>query len=169
MKLLPCLRYGAAALGVLLAVSAAPAHAQWKWRDSKGQVHVSDLPPPREVADKDILLRPGAKPGAEAKPEASGAASAPPKMPGKPSADPELEAKKRKAEAEQAAKTKAEDEKQAQVKAENCKRARSALAGLESGQRLARINEKGEREFVDDKQRSEEVRRTRELMAAECK
>ena len=34
------------------------AQAQWKWRDKDGRVTASDLPPPRDVADKDILQRP---------------------------------------------------------------------------------------------------------------
>ena len=44
-------------LGSLVAL---PATAQWKWRDSRGQIHVSDIPPPREVPDRDVLQRPEA-------------------------------------------------------------------------------------------------------------
>ncbi|MGL6112100.1 MAG: DUF4124 domain-containing protein, partial [Rubrivivax sp.] len=44
-----------AALSCLLL--SAPAEAQWKWRDSRGQMHISDTPPPRDIPDKDVLQR----------------------------------------------------------------------------------------------------------------
>lgn len=46
-----------ALIGLTLAASA---QAQWKWRDAKGNVQYSDMPPPAGVADKDILQRPNA-------------------------------------------------------------------------------------------------------------
>ena len=40
---------------------------------------------------------------------------------------------------------------------------------LESGMRLARTNDKGEREILDDKQRADETQRTRQdVIAADC-
>ncbi|MFX8195565.1 DUF4124 domain-containing protein, partial [Acinetobacter baumannii] len=44
-------------VGLLLAASA---QAQWKWRDAKGNVQYSDMPPPPGTPEKDILLRPPA-------------------------------------------------------------------------------------------------------------
>ena len=52
---------------------------------------------------------------------------------------------------------------------ENCQRARSQQAALESGQRIARLNDKGEREVLDDKGRAEELRQAREVIASECR
>ena len=40
---------------------------------------------------------------------------------------------------------------------------------LDSGIRIARTNEKGEREILDDSQREEEVRRTRDVISADCR
>ena len=156
-----------AALCLLLAL---PAQAQWKWRDASGRVTASDLPPPREVPDKDILQRPGSQrppaaaqaPAAAASPAASGAAPA-------PAADKDLEARKRAADAQQQARQKAEEQRLAGVRAENCSRARTHLATLESGQRMARINAKGEREVIDDKTRADETRRAREVIASDCR
>ena len=37
---------------------------------------------------------------------------------------------------------------------DNCQRARSHMASLESGQRVASTNDKGEREILDDNQRA---------------
>lgn len=146
---------------------------QWKWRDAQGRITVSDLPPPRDVADKDILQRPDpavrkAKPAA---PTASAAASAPAQADasgGRP-VDKDLEAKKRAADAERQAKAKAEEDKLAAQRAENCKRARAQIAALESGQRMARFNAKGEREILDDAARAAEMRVARDVAATECR
>ena len=155
----------------LLATSLAPhdAQAQWTWRDKSGQINASDRPPPREVPDKDILSRPTPDarrtttpaPAATAAPGA--AASAPSAM------DKEVQARKRATEQEQAAKAKAEEERTAAVRAENCRSARSHLASLESGQRIARTNDKGEREILDDAGRASELRRAREVIASDCR
>ena len=148
----------------------APADAQWVWRDKDGRVNASDRPPPRDTADKDILSRPtanlrrGAAPAASA---ASGAASA--ADAGKTPLEREVEARKRAAEQEQAAKAKADDIRLAAQRAENCLRARSHQAALEGGQRIARLNDKGEREVIDDKGRAEELRQAREVIASECR
>jgi carbonic anhydrase len=47
-----------AALSAMVVTAAPNAWAQWKWKDSKGQTHISDLPPPRDIPDKDVLQRP---------------------------------------------------------------------------------------------------------------
>jgi hypothetical protein len=157
------------------------AHAQWKWRDKDGRVTVSDRAPPRDVAEADILGRPGPDPrrasagtnaatGAQAALGASAASSA---QPGgaatKAPLDRELEARRKAAEAEAAAKSKADEERQASRRADNCKRARAQMATLETGQRMARVNDKGEREILDDTARAEEARRAREVIASECR
>ena len=167
--LLACTRAAAGALAILLALTAsAPALAQWKWRDKNGHVTVSDRPPPRDVADQDILQRPNvnARPAAVVASAAEPAASAvAPRL----AVDKDLEAKKRGAEVEQQAKAKAEEEKLAAQRAENCRRARAQMAAIDSGQRMARFNDKGEREVLDDAGRATETRRAREVIASECK
>lgn len=157
----------AAVLGALLAV---PAQAQWKWRDKNGQTQYSDLPPPAGVAESDILQRPtvAQRGAAAAAPAASGAASGAPALAPKGS-DPALEAKRRQAEQEVAAKKKAEDEKVAIAKADNCLRAKAQMRTLDSGVRIARTNDKGEREFMDDAARAAEAKRTQGIIASECK
>jgi hypothetical protein len=157
----------AAILGALLAV---PAQAQWKWRDKNGQTQYSDLPPPAGIAESDILQRPNAAQRAApaAAVAASGAASGAPALAPKGS-DPELEAKRRKAEQEVAAKKKAEDEKLAIAKADNCLRAKAQIRTLDSGIRIARTNDKGEREFMDDAARAAEAKRTQDIIASDCK
>jgi len=178
MQLIPTrsfVKLGAPLLAAALALSlSATAHAQWKWRDQNNRVQYSDVPPPSSVPDKDILQRP---PGATKKaapsfvaPPASGASAALPGASGPvKTVEPELEAKRKKAEQEEAAKRKAEEDKAKAARADNCARAKSQLANLESGQRMARVGANGEREVFDDKIRAEETKRTRDIMATECK
>ena len=150
-----------------LTLLAGPALAQWKWKDANGRITVSDLPPPRDVPPQNILQRPdpAAARAAAASPAAS-AASAPAVA---PRVDRELQARKDAAAQEQAAEEKAEAAKVAEQRAENCRNARAHLAALDSGQRIARYNEKGEREILDDRQRAAETRRAREVIASDCR
>jgi len=156
-------------VGCTVLLAAAPAAAQWKWKDARGQIVISDVPPPREIPDRDVLQKPELvvrKTAAQVTP----AASAPPvESVAKAKVDPELEARKKKTEQEQNDKVKAEEEKVAAQRAENCKRAKAHQASLDSGIRLSRVNEKGEREILDDKQRADETNRTRQIIASDCR
>ncbi len=171
-----------------------PVAAQWMWRSADGRVNASDRPPPPGVAEKDIIKRPqadtrrqlsatgGDRAAARAGGVAADAASAPPLSPaGAASAaaraasapatplEKEAQARKLAAEREKAAKTKADEDRQAAARASNCRNARGALAAVESGTRLVRTNEKGEREVLDDRGRSEEQRRAQEAIASNCR
>jgi hypothetical protein len=170
--------FAVALFGALLAL---PAEAQWKWRDKSGQTQYSDLPPPPTVPEQDILSKPNGARGrmsaaqaavaAQAALAASGAASATASASAVVSktVDSELEAKRAKAEADQAAKVKAEEAKVAAARSENCLRAKAQMRTFESGVRMTHTNEKGEREFLDDRQRAEETRRTRDIIVSDCK
>jgi hypothetical protein len=162
---MPLIRLLAAVL--LTAGLCLPAAAQWKWRDSQGRITVSDLPPPREIPAKDILSRP--EPASVRAPVVPASAASAPAVAVKPPVDKDLQARRQAAEQEQAARAKAQNEQVAAQKAENCKRARAHLAALDSGQRIARYNEKGEREVLDDKGRADETQRAREVIAADCR
>lgn len=154
---------------LLLAIGATvalPAAAQWKWRDKAGQVQYSDLPPPAGTPDASILQRPSPV-AARPAPAASAAASAPPLVP--KIGDPELEAARKKAEQQEAAKRKAEEDRIAVAKLDNCARARAQLKAVDEGQRIARLNAKGEREPLDDKGRAEESQRLRAVIASDCR
>ena len=156
---------------LLLLAATAGAQAQWKWRDKDGRVTVSDRAPPNDVPEKDILSKPATARRALLPPNApasaaSAAASAPA---GKTALEREVETRRKAQEQEAATKAKAEEARNAAVKAENCNRARNQLATLESGQRVARLNDKGEREVLDDKGRAEETRQLREQMGSDCR
>lgn len=161
-----------ALLGLALS---APALAQWKWRDDQGKVLYSDRPPPHGVPEKDILQSPAAATpriqiisstplGGTAPAEAASQ----PKVKPESKADAELDARRRKAEQEQAAKERANEQKNVAARRENCNQARSYLRTLDDGMRIARTNEKGEREILDDQQRAQEVQRARGIMSSDC-
>ena len=144
-----------------------PAQAQWKWRDSRGQTHVSDIPPPRDIPDKDVLQRPD--PTARKPPPPAAAAPSAAAVAGKPAVDPELEERKRKTEQDQASRQKADDKKAQAARTENCQRAREQLATMESGMRVVRVRPDGEREYLSDEQRSSEAQRARSAIASDCR
>jgi hypothetical protein len=154
-----------------LALLALPAEAQWKWRDPAGHVQYSDLPPPSGTPDKDILNRPASqrKLAAAALPAASAASAAASDALTLRTTDPELEAKRKKAEADQVAKVKADEARNAAIKADNCARAQAQVKTFDSGIRVARLNAKGEREYLDDKQRTDETKQARDAISSNCK
>lgn len=152
-----------------------PAHAQWKWRDPRGHVTISDTPPPRDVPEKDILQRPGSRspaaPAEAAPPLAAASPAAPPASgpAAKTALESEVDKRRKATEAEAEAKAKAEEAKLAAKRKESCASARNHMQTLDSGIRIVRYNAKGEQEVLDDKQRAEEQRRTRDVIASDCR
>jgi len=163
-------------LGLTLTAAIA-AQAQYQWVDKDGRRVFSDRPPPADIPAKNVLTQPrGARapqaapvagPAASASEPASAAAAAP--RPPAGGVDKVLEEKKKQNEAAEAARKKADEERAAASRAENCKRAMSAKATLESGMRMARVNDKGEREVLDDAQRAAELKRVNAIIASDCK
>ena len=154
--------------GVALAASMA-ASAQYQWIDKDGRRVFSDRPPPTDVPAKNILAQPrGSHIADVAAPAQQASSAAQPHASAPSGVDKALEEKKKQAEDEAAAKKKAEQEKIAAQKADNCKRAMNNKATLESGVRVFNTNAKGEREFVDDKQRADEIKRLQEIIASDC-
>jgi len=152
------------AITLLLSALSAAAQAQWVWRDAAGQIHASDLPPPKGTPDKSIVQRPAVQ--ARLAPPAPAAASAAASAAG--GVDAALEVRRKKAADEQLAQRKAHDEKNAAMRADNCQRAREQLRSLDSGQRLSRTLPNGEREVIDDAQRAAESQRVRSIVASDC-
>jgi len=158
---------------LLCLIVAGTAQAQWKWRDARGNVQYSDLPPPAGTPDKDILQRPaGAKPLIVVSPPGApaSAASAPrPAVSAPTKAELEAAARQKKEQDGEAARQKEEERRIAAQRRENCARAQANLRDLQSGQRITRTNEKGERVFMDEAQVNAEVSRARDIITSECK
>ena len=143
---------------------ALPASSQmYKWVDSDGKVQYSDKPPPSNIkAEK--LRTPAPAAGEDKAAVQKDAAKAGPKTP----AEQDQAFRKRQLDA---AKAQAEEEKkqaQARDRADKCRRAKSALANFEIGGRQTRVDENGERVFLDDQQIAQETARARENAAAAC-
>lgn len=136
---------------------AASAADIYTWKDKEGRVHYADNPPPPPTAIRS-LGDTGTKPGT---PQAEPAL--------RPLADQELEFRKRRA-ADSEAQAKAQRVKaESEESKRNCETARNNLAAIESGQRLVRYKENGEREFLDDAQRAAEQERARKAVADWCR
>ena len=132
-----------------------------RWVDAEGKVHYSDQPPPSTAKSQktlDLKNNP-ALPGAA--PESKGGE--------KTLAEKELESRKRRVQAEEAAAKRAKDEEEAKNKKINCEQARNQLQALQEGQRVSRFNEKGERVFLDDKDRAPAIEEAKKSVDSWCK
>lgn len=149
----------------LLLVFAAGAAAQlYRWVDKDGRVRYSDTPP---AGVKATTIKP--PPGSSAPAPAPGdaAAKGAKKGPLTP-AEQEADYRKRQAEAQKARDKQEQSQRDAEAKKDNCLRARETLAGLESGQRIARTGANGERYYLDDAQRAAEVEKARQSVGSWC-
>ena len=162
-----------ARIALLALACAAPvvASAQWMWLDKDGRKVFSDKAPPPEIAPERILkgpknaaaaaaMTPTAQPVAAEAPQAAA-----PKIAGK---DKGLEERRKQLAAAEADKKKAEDDKVAALRADNCARAREAKTTYSSGQRLVKVDSKGERAYLDDSERASELKRLDQVIARDC-
>ena len=77
---------------------------------------------------------------------------------------------RRRMKAAQDAAAKADRERQAaEEKKQNCENAKQTLRTLQSGQRIARVDSKGERYFISDEQRAQDTARARTAVSQWCK
>ena len=140
--------------------------AQWQWIDKDGRKVFSDRAPPADIAEKNILKRPGkiAEP-AQAKEDAeptTNKAEAVPPVPRAPSkADKDLEAKKKQM-------AQAEMERYEAERADNCMRARQAKTAFESGIQIEQTNAAGQREVMSEATRASEMQRIDRIIAKNC-
>ena len=81
----------------------------------------------------------------------------------------EMEFKKRQQAGAEAGAKAEKDKADAEVKQRNCAQAQSYLRALEAGERISRTNEKGERLFLDDQGRSQEIVAARRSVESWCK
>jgi hypothetical protein len=158
---------------LLLALVVAPdVSAQFKWRDANGRMVYSDQPPPTSIPPDAVLQAPGLRPAAE-RPGATGeAAKATGAASGSPTAgaaaDRELEFRKRRIERAETERKSGEEAAKARQVAAACEETRAELRALESGVRISRINERGEREFIDDAQRAARADAARKSSREHC-
>jgi hypothetical protein len=133
-------------LSCLMLAGAATAQA-YRWVDKDGKVRYSDVPPQGQKAT--TIKPPSGGPAAAAKDKEA------PKPP----------AAKNPRDAQDAA----EKEKQEAAAKENCALSREQLTLMESGQRVMKLDAKGERYFIDDTQRAQEIAKAKENVSQWCK
>jgi len=156
------------AFAIALAFAAGAGAQQYKWVDKDGKVRYGDTPPAGVKATP--LRGPAAAPAPAPAPQAATKDAGKEAKRSGPLTPAEQEAEFRKRQQE-AAKQREQEEKlamDAQRRREACESARSHLRTLESGGRISRLNEKGERVFVEDDQRAGETARARKGVADNC-
>lgn len=176
-------RLAPVAIGVL-AMLAAPAQAQYQWRDADGKMVFSDRPPPSATPTERIVRQP-ARSGAARALEAEQQAAADGKGDGrgevKATLDPDGKDKepktpqekwqalqKAKAKAAQEDSERKADEARQQRLAEDCNRMKSYRGSLEAGVKMSTTGANGEREIMDDQRREAEMKRVRQDIADNC-
>lgn len=149
-------------IALLLAAAAASAQ-QYKWVDRNGRVQYGDTPPPG--ANATALRSPSAAPAVA--PRAPDAKAEPRKGPLTP-AEQEAEFRKRQQDAEKERQKQAQAAQESEAKKANCALAQNQVRTLESGQRIARTDAKGERYFLEDAQVAQELVKARQAVQQWC-
>lgn len=144
--------FAACALGLAFGVAQAQ---QYKWVDQNGKVQYGDVPPPGVKTQR-------------LKPPPGGAAPAAAAKKGEKPLSPEAAYRKRQEDAQKEREKGAQAEQEAAAKRENCARAQESLRTLESGQRIARTDAKGERYYLEDAQIAQETARARQIAKESC-
>lgn len=137
---------------VLVAFSSATtlSHAEiYKWKDKNGAIRYTDTPPPSNIKQEAI----GKKKAVQSTVQAPLAGSVEPtkEVPKESMNKEDDAAKQRQRNAEAEKRNKLEKEAEAKRKAENCKAAKANFETYKQGGRVYKMNEKGEREYLDDK------------------
>ena len=164
-------------LAGLILLTALPTLSQadiYKWKDKDGVMRYSDTPPPSNVKLENIGTKKVLKPTGKdplsvvtgTQPAPVAAQPVPVPMPSV-SAE-ETAAKLRQQTAEVEKNNKQEKEAQAKIKVENCRAAKANLASYEQGGRIYKMNEKGEREYLDDAGLKQGAEKARVDVAKNC-
>jgi len=154
-------------IGLALLLGAGSAIAQmYRWVDANGKVHYSNTPPPG--AKTSVIKGPPAGGAAPADPAPAAGSKDAKKGPLTP-AEQEQEYRKRQAAAGKSAE-KAEAERRAKAERnEACERTKEYLGTLQSGQRIARTDAKGERYYMEEAQVAQEIAKAQQSMQQACK
>lgn len=130
----------------------------YKWKGKDGTIRYTDTPPPSNIKQESIGGKKRTKPTGQSPlaPVANADATVgndemkgkPPKPDTETPEDMAARLRQKNAEAERS--NKKEKDAQAKIKEENCKASKANLASYQQGGRVYKMNEKGEREYLDD-------------------
>lgn len=147
-------------------------HAQMlKCISKDGKVeYAAQCPPGTKGQQTGIKSTPAAPAAPAASDKAGDKSKASDKSKPKSMAEQETDFKKRQVEQAEAAGKQQKEAAEAAQRKRVCEEARSYLAGLESGARITRNDPKtGERVFLEDAARAQEVQRAQQSIQANCK
>jgi Domain of unknown function (DUF4124) len=152
------------------AVVAAPSLAQqlYKYTGPDGKVQYSDRPPTGGGKAEKITGRASAVSPPTTAAAAAGSDAAKADTP-KSLSEQDQDFRKRRLEAQEKANKDAKLAEEKRAQDASCAAARRQLSGLQSGARVARINEQGEREFLEDSGIQQETQRLQREIEAGCK
>ena len=154
-----------ALLFVLLVVTTAVSGAEvYRWVDDKGVTHFSELPPPGQQAAK-----PRQPPTVPGQPQAAPASADDGDRPaGKTWQEKETEFRQRQIERDAAARKQEEQDAAAKRLQRDCLLARKSLENLQNANAVARYDDRGERVYLDDRQRAALIQQRRQEIDARC-
>ena len=142
----------------ILVYGCSGAQAQHVWLDAKGVKQYSDMPPPAGTPASRVLQSPGVRTAA---PTAD--------QPAAPSvAERNAAFEKRRIEQAERETKEGERVRTAADNARNCEQARTYQRTLASGERIAKLDKNGERAYLSDQERAQEMA-TAQRMLAQCK
>ena len=145
-----------AALFALACLAALAAQAQvYKWVDEKGRTHYSETPPPDSKAAKKVDTGPAVSPAP---------------APREDWKQKEMDARKRNLERQQADEaSRRKDAHEEQVQKGRCRSAQRELQVLQMEAPLFHINEKGEKVYMEDRERPAAIARARKDVETYCR
>ena len=142
------------ALALAALVTATTLYAQvYEWKDENGKTIYSDQAPVGNVRQLRKL-------------DAGSTSASSPAQ--KSAADREMEYRKRQKEAQDNAEKVGKEQTASATRVENCANARRQLQALESGERISSRDDKGERYYMDDAQRDQEIAKMRQAVQSYC-
>jgi hypothetical protein len=138
-----------------MTVFAVSAQSMYRWVDENGRVHYTDTPPPGTSKGEKIEVKP-----------------TPPSAPVAPPSDArtrDLETRGERAQKAREAQKAAYDEaRSAEIRKARCRDAQGQLQVLRMQRPVFQTNEKGERVFLDDKDRQAELDKWQERAKTYC-
>lgn len=141
---------------LLLLTLCCTANAQvYQWKDKNGRTILSDTPPPSSIRSR-VLDTPAPAPAGTA-------------APAKSLADKNAEFKQRQQEAANKAEQDAKENSALEERKTYCEDAKRQLAMLKSGERVFTREVSGERSYMDDTQRNQQIAVTQRYLDDNCK
>lgn len=168
------------ACAALLALPMLATAEIYKWKDKEGVTRYTDTPPPSNIKQQSIGKKKGVSPTNKAPLSPVEAVA------GKPAAGKEAKSAKgekeletaesaeekaaadRQRNAEQEKKNKEIKEADAKAKAENCRAAKSNYETYKQGGRISKVNEKGEKSYLGDKDIADGAAKAQQDMQENC-